>query len=154
MKYVSDSVISLQEALLVCPAQDTSSQSSGRMDSPTPSAGECTQTCLNDRALPVFKLFSPLCFQTALPRTHHLQTAWTRREIESWERNVSPWPNSSLQTVPQPTRTGSPTPSITCAWSASARSSAWWGIISNRLFLFFKVLNIFVKYFCFIFCMC
>ncbi|XP_056914393.1 zinc finger FYVE domain-containing protein 26 isoform X7 [Takifugu flavidus] len=35
----SDSVISLQEALMQCPAQETSSQSSGRMDSPTPSAG-------------------------------------------------------------------------------------------------------------------
>lgn len=40
MKYISDSVISLQEALLQCPAQETSSQSSGRVDSPTPSAGE------------------------------------------------------------------------------------------------------------------
>lgn len=40
MKYISDSVISLQEALMQCPAQDTSSQSSGRRDSPTPSAGE------------------------------------------------------------------------------------------------------------------
>lgn len=40
MKSVSDSVISLQEALMLCPAQDNSSQSSGRMDSPTPSAGE------------------------------------------------------------------------------------------------------------------
>lgn len=49
VKYVSDSVISLQEALLVCPAQDTSS---GRMDSPTPSAGECTQSCLNNHVLP------------------------------------------------------------------------------------------------------
>lgn len=40
MNSISDSVISLQEALLQCPAQDASSQSSGRMDSPTPSAGE------------------------------------------------------------------------------------------------------------------
>uniref|UniRef100_H3BXK2 Zinc finger FYVE domain-containing protein 26 n=1 Tax=Tetraodon nigroviridis TaxID=99883 RepID=H3BXK2_TETNG len=35
----SDSVISLQDSLLMCPAQDTSSQSSGRVDSPSPSTG-------------------------------------------------------------------------------------------------------------------
>lgn len=43
MKHVSDSVISLQEALMVCPAHDSSSQSSGKMDSTTTSAGECVQ---------------------------------------------------------------------------------------------------------------
>lgn len=56
MKYISDSVISLQEAPMLCPAQDTSSQSSGRMDSPTPSAGERIQShsgtsCLNNSVL-------------------------------------------------------------------------------------------------------
>uniref|UniRef100_A0A3Q3KT95 Zinc finger FYVE domain-containing protein 26 n=1 Tax=Mastacembelus armatus TaxID=205130 RepID=A0A3Q3KT95_9TELE len=36
----SDSVISLQDALMMCPAQDNGSQTSGRFDSPTPSASE------------------------------------------------------------------------------------------------------------------
>lgn len=93
IKYISDSVISLQEALMLCPAQDTSSQSSGQMDSPTPSAGECVQP---HSGTPVwitvffwrewsscFQTFSFSCFQAALLRTHHLQTARTRRGIES-----------------------------------------------------------------------
>lgn len=38
--YFSDSVISLQDALMQCPAQDSSSLSSRRIESPTPSTGE------------------------------------------------------------------------------------------------------------------
>lgn len=145
---ISDSVISLQEGLLQFPAQESCSQLSGRMESPTPSAGEHILSHSNEVlyahsnntfllkwmkflllnfVLFIILFYSAVYLQTTPLPTHRLQTAQRRREIKlRGGKIVSPLPNSTLQTSPQPARTGCPTPSCMCAWSASVRSSPWW----------------------------
>ncbi|XP_061700872.1 zinc finger FYVE domain-containing protein 26 [Syngnathoides biaculeatus] len=59
----SDSVMSLQEALMQCPAQESSTVSSGHLESPAPSTGGTPSTNSGDRGSAGRKRSSPAKFQ-------------------------------------------------------------------------------------------
>ncbi|KAI4792478.1 hypothetical protein KUCAC02_033353, partial [Chaenocephalus aceratus] len=95
----SDSVISLQDSLMQCPAQDSSSLSSSRIESPTPSS--------------------------ASTPTHTLSSNSSDREKDRSSAGKKHRSSAKFQPPEQPParRDWVPDPSSSCAWSARGRGS-------------------------------
>lgn len=72
-------------------------------------------------------VYFPRVRRQAAPRyTPRLQTARTGRRIEARRSDAGArLPSSGPQISRRPGRTGSPTPAMICAWSASGRGSPW-----------------------------